>query len=880
MLRRTQSFVDGVARQAERHRTPVELILVDWNPPAERAPLMDVINWPAGSTFFSARVITVPASLHRTLKNSAQLGMFQMIAKNVGIRRAHGAFVIATNIDIIFSDELFHWLSAGVARTGALYRSDRWDIPNEIQLENKFDLLLKRARDESIRKNLRDGTYVRREGEFIKATQDRIDWMVLNWIENKTRDAENSLAAGDRRRAAEILTEMRLRLLPELRENYSIPLLHTNGCGDFTMMAREDWFAMRAYPEWHVFSWAIDSVFIYQAHYNGYECIDLPKDCTHYHIEHNYGSGWTIEGESSLWNRMDDRCIPYISYEDTLKIFHELRRRSKNGEYVVYNDLDWGFGDHELSDEVVAYEGRPARSARTVNSGKLTEAFNPVDNLRPIEIPLDRYFAPNDRAQARLKHEDGKDALIVRTIPEPWSYGVGIDVRPELEEGGQWWVKIRLKAVKGVTLIGVLNHDQSHFISKSSEIKPEQGERDVFLRINRPLQASCLMLRNVAAATGGDVEIYSVTAFVALLENGAAPTDRDIDAIIERARKRAAERRTPPLAPLSATKRLDWREISLGNHFVHHESVETSRGSREPAHLTVVTSSGVGAYAVSFLIEARAETGSEDQSARVQFQCVKGRAQICLIDENGGRRLSEGPIIEPRDGAATVEFRLERKSRIVLCNAQSEPSIAVLQRVEVSGLETHDFSMRLSAAAGYEPNASATVELSGRKWPARIKCAPEKFSYAFGLDLRTLFEGGGPRRVAVQVLVDSGAVQLGALNSDQSDWIALSGELRPASQPHFVSLQIEDASKASVVVLRNMQNGPSAARIQSAAISGPARFMRRVSAFEDAATVSLGTRARNTVRRVWESRALLPLRRAAPESIRSLWRKFYQSARG
>ena len=36
-----------------------------------------------------------------------------MIAKNVGIRRARGRFMLATNIDIIFSNELVDWLASG-----------------------------------------------------------------------------------------------------------------------------------------------------------------------------------------------------------------------------------------------------------------------------------------------------------------------------------------------------------------------------------------------------------------------------------------------------------------------------------------------------------------------------------------------------------------------------------------------------------------------------------------------------------------------------------------------------------------------------------------------------------------------------------------------
>ena len=53
----------------------------------------------------------MPPGVHRRYQYSEALPLYQMIAKNVGIRRARGQFVLATNIDIIFSDELVEYLS-------------------------------------------------------------------------------------------------------------------------------------------------------------------------------------------------------------------------------------------------------------------------------------------------------------------------------------------------------------------------------------------------------------------------------------------------------------------------------------------------------------------------------------------------------------------------------------------------------------------------------------------------------------------------------------------------------------------------------------------------------------------------------------------------
>src|SRR6266508_1631698 len=76
LLGRMQAFVSGWIEQARRHQIPSELIVVEWNPPDGR------------------------------YDHAKALPLYQMIAKNVGIRRARGRFILATNIDILISSEL------------------------------------------------------------------------------------------------------------------------------------------------------------------------------------------------------------------------------------------------------------------------------------------------------------------------------------------------------------------------------------------------------------------------------------------------------------------------------------------------------------------------------------------------------------------------------------------------------------------------------------------------------------------------------------------------------------------------------------------------------------------------------------------------------
>ena len=112
-LKRLQALVNTFDAQCRRNRLDAELIVVEWNPPAERPSIESLLRLP-DPAFCTYRFIEIPPELHRQLRFADVLPLFQMIAKNVGIRRARGRFVLATNIDIIFSTELVEHLAGHV----------------------------------------------------------------------------------------------------------------------------------------------------------------------------------------------------------------------------------------------------------------------------------------------------------------------------------------------------------------------------------------------------------------------------------------------------------------------------------------------------------------------------------------------------------------------------------------------------------------------------------------------------------------------------------------------------------------------------------------------------------------------------------------------
>jgi hypothetical protein len=153
-----QAFVNGWVGQSKRHGLSSELIFVEWNPPGDRPRLVDAMHWPENLGPCQVRILQVPPDLHRRYAHAEALPLYQMMAKNAGIRRARGRFVLATNIDIIFSDELVGFLAQRKLEPRRMYRIDRHDVMPEVPIDG-IEEQLAYCRTHLIRINAREGTF-------------------------------------------------------------------------------------------------------------------------------------------------------------------------------------------------------------------------------------------------------------------------------------------------------------------------------------------------------------------------------------------------------------------------------------------------------------------------------------------------------------------------------------------------------------------------------------------------------------------------------------------------------------------------------------------------------------------------------------------------
>jgi hypothetical protein len=385
LTRRTQQFVDGLVAQCKRHGLRAELILVEWNPPPDRAPLIDELRWPADHGPCDIRILTVPPDVHRRFAHADKIRMFQMLAKNAGIRRARGRFVLATNIDILFSDEAVQFLRDRL-QPGYLYLADRVDVPAEVPADADFDAVLEFCDKRAFRINSGGLTLERRterwrRRDLLKAAAGGRFGYILDLLEklfalparmlanpawvfrrivdhglSKPEGASDSTAARSPTRlprgglvaviVAGVWRAFGHMMARGARGVLQLRMPFTNACGDFTAMAREDWFLVRGYAERNLFSWHLDTLLVYQAGGCGIRTRRLAPKARVFHIDH--GGGYAPEHAADLFKRLDSQGIPFIDDEELQRLHTDFERKKRAGQDTRLNDGGWGLAVQEL----------------------------------------------------------------------------------------------------------------------------------------------------------------------------------------------------------------------------------------------------------------------------------------------------------------------------------------------------------------------------------------------------------------------------------------------------------------------------------------------------------------------------------------------------
>ena len=181
--------------------------------------------------------------------------------------------------------------------------------------------------------------------------------------------------------------------------------LHTNACGDFTLLHRDAWEKIRGYAEFEMFSLHLDSLGIATAHHSGFRETWFPPPAVCYHIEHALGSGLTQENHAPLFERIEQQGISWFDYE---VIEHLLKEKVPS----PFNTEKWGLRDISLDETICTREGL---KIQRVPKSLQTDPYASVTALQP-QLNTDRYFRkalkhltqPLASVQARAVEDDSK----------------------------------------------------------------------------------------------------------------------------------------------------------------------------------------------------------------------------------------------------------------------------------------------------------------------------------------------------------------------------------------------------------------------------------------------------------------------------------------
>lgn len=116
-------------QQLVAHGVSHEVVFVEWAPPRDRALLADQIfeAIPELDPHVCSWYV-VDAQYHDALSLNLKLEYLEFLAKNVGVRRARGRFVLASNCDVFLGRHILAVLQRALLEAGVVYRAPRHDL--------------------------------------------------------------------------------------------------------------------------------------------------------------------------------------------------------------------------------------------------------------------------------------------------------------------------------------------------------------------------------------------------------------------------------------------------------------------------------------------------------------------------------------------------------------------------------------------------------------------------------------------------------------------------------------------------------------------------------------------------------------------------------
>lgn len=316
-LHRFKLAVNSIISLSSKYNLNAEFIIVEWNPPDDRPRLKEAIEWPAGVKPGTVRIIEVPNEIHKKFNNPQKTPFFEFFAKNAGIRRAKGEYILVTNSDIIFSDEIIKYFSSRPFSENIFGRADRHDINGPMSPNLSLEEALAFCKNNIARINTMHGAMITSQSEWLKSRIiNRIKGLTLKKIINKIKKYINPALENPPQKE---------------KQGWDYKGLYIHNGGDFMLMSKNQWGKFRGYPEIGI-DRGLDCYMTIAAHIAGLLQVVIPYPI--YHIEHS---------------RAEQLSRPTAVLEN-IPGFNKMIEAEKP---VIINDKNWGLENMRLRETVV-----------------------------------------------------------------------------------------------------------------------------------------------------------------------------------------------------------------------------------------------------------------------------------------------------------------------------------------------------------------------------------------------------------------------------------------------------------------------------------------------------------------------------------------------
>lgn len=306
--------------QLTLHKIISEIIFVNYNPLSEPR-IENFIDWPKSNCFVRIKILTIPKEIHEELLNGGtrkNVPLLEYLAKNAGISRAEGQYVLSMNPDILIDSQIFEKLKK--ISNNNYYRANRCDYTTEFHISDNVDIYT------AIKKDIRAVWYKGRRANVKGLT--KFGYYAM-WC---TRFFENGWKANN----VKIKKILNLFSITVYYHNVEFKY-HCNASGDFMLMSNENWKKLKGYNEHSYISLHTDSLFVIQAAMLGIGERIFRSPI--YHKEH--------ERRFDTDKENDEQRTVYLRYQK------EAQQMLRQMEPIIYNDNNWGLRGFDIHEAIL-----------------------------------------------------------------------------------------------------------------------------------------------------------------------------------------------------------------------------------------------------------------------------------------------------------------------------------------------------------------------------------------------------------------------------------------------------------------------------------------------------------------------------------------------